>query len=66
VTDAPQTLSPGPRVTSPVEEPQITEEEEEEQPQLTVWMTIGLLGVVTVVYILFQISSSLLSANYSM
>lgn len=58
LTDEPQTLSPGADATFPVEEPR-TEEEEEEQPQLNVWMSLGLLVVITVVCIF--ISSSFLS-----
>jgi Ca2+:H+ antiporter len=64
MTDAPQTLSPG--GPPPVEEPQITEvEEEEEQPQMSLMMSLGLLVAVTAVGSSFRIFPiAFLSAIY--
>lgn len=68
VTDAPQTLSPRTLEPPSVEEPQITEEAEEveEQPQLNVTMSLGLLVAVTVVCPNFRIAPSLSSVQYTL
>ncbi len=52
VPDAVQTLSPQPAIVR-FEEPVI--EEEEEQPQLNLWVSVGLLVVVTVVCVFFTL-----------